>query len=244
MIIKDYSSEVENFEEFLKDKLEAINEVAGRESILFKKILYVSFIDSLAACVYPGRSNKERFLSLVEQFSRWDDRDRVSLPHLGKFVSLTPDPTLEKMRAYVMLELKPWPQKRGKCIPISEDPKYDQLKGFDWDKKILGVDESISLSDFKHTALLYQLRNSLVHQFQPRFSEWQPPSSPYYERVSGMDESHKINPIKIELVYPTEFLKTLSSTIFSHVIQYFKDGNINPFPHYYAGDNWINALNR
>ena len=43
MIIKDYSSEVENFEEFLKDKLEAIMKLLGESQFCLKKY-YMSLL--------------------------------------------------------------------------------------------------------------------------------------------------------------------------------------------------------
>lgn len=52
-----------------------------------------------------------------------------------------------------------------------------------------------------------------------------------------------MKPVRFELVYPTQFLKSLSEKTLENVVDYLKDGNINPFPHYYAGDYWITELN-
>uniref|UniRef100_UPI001C1F9889 hypothetical protein n=1 Tax=Marinobacterium profundum TaxID=1714300 RepID=UPI001C1F9889 len=58
-----------------------------------------------------------------------------------------------------------------------------------------------------------------------------------------LDEGQSTTPMRIELVYPASFLSNMAATILDNIILYLKDGNINPFPHYYAGDYWIEELN-
>jgi hypothetical protein len=246
MIIQDYSEHIENFENYLKSKLASIDEISGDNSVLFKKILYVSFLDSLSSCVYPGRGNKERFVSMLERFSKWEDRDRVSLPHLGKFVQITSDPLLEQARKYVTPKLKTWQERSCHVISISEDPRIDEIEDKSWKtNKETGI--HVSLTDFKHISLLYQLRNALVHQFQSRGDEMgnlRQLDHPYYQRVQIFDGTlEDMKPVRFELVYPTQFLKSLSEKTLENVVDYLKDGNINPFPHYYAGDYWITEFN-
>ena len=245
MIIQDYSEQIESFEDYLKSKLASIDAISGDNDVLFKKILYVSFLDSLSSCVYPGRGNKERFISMLERFSKWEDRDRVSLPHLGKFVHISSDPLLEKARKYVTPKLKKWQERSGREILISEDPKIGEIKDKSWKtNKETGI--KASLTDFKHINLLYQLRNALVHQFQSRGDEMgkkRQHDHPFYQVVQTFDETLGMKPLRIELVYPTQFIKGLTESTLENVVNYLKDGNINPFPHYYAGDYWIADIN-
>lgn len=245
MIIEDSSEKIDSFEEFLSKKLERIGAINGDDSFLFKKLLYMSFLDSLSACVYPHRANRDRFISTVERFSNWEHQDRVSLPHLGRLVMLSSDPELEKIRGYVVSRLKGWKNRVGERISVTDDPKFSEIEGAGWSgKKALG--QSISLSDFKHSHLLYQFRNGLVHQFQSRADEWGSgiPEHPYYQVVIGMDDDWNASPVSVELIYPASCLEKIARETLKNVAIYLKEGNINPFPHYYAGDYWIEALNR
>lgn len=215
MIIHDYSEQIEQFMQYLQDKLSSIdavdvnshNKVDRHNSLLFKKILYVSFLDSLSSCVYPGRSNnRERFVSMLERFSQWEDRDRISLPHLARFVHLSSDPLLENARQYVTPIIKKWIQRSIGDVLITEDPKFDDSlrNEISWKRD----DKSgikLSVDYFKHSNLLYQLRNALVHQFQSRGDEMGSfvPDGPFYkivhEQVFKNSKPLGIKPLRIEL---------------------------------------------
>lgn len=245
MIIQDYSEQIENFDNYLKSKLASIDEISGDNNVLFKKILYVSFLDALSSCIYPGGRNRERFVAMLDRFSKWEDRDRVSLPHLGKFVHISSDPLFEQARRYVIPKLKEWKEHSSHVISISDDPKFEEIQNISW-KVNKETDIKISLADFKHIQLLYQLRNALVHQFQSRGDEigkQRQLDHPFYQVVQMLDQTSKLKPLRIELVYPTQFLKGLSEETLKNVVGYLNDGNINPFPHYYAGDYWVRELN-
>ena len=85
----------------------------------------------------------------------------------------------------------------------------------------------------------------MVHQFQASGTELGVfiPDGPYYQIVNSYDSNENLAPSSIELVYPTSFLSAISSEILKNVSAYFRAGNINPFPHYYAGDYWLEGLN-
>jgi len=254
MIIEDYTENIEAFSELRLRKLNSINMITGENNILFKKILYLTFLDSISTIVYPNESNKVRFVKLMNRFSMWEDKDRVSLPHLGKMLSLSPDPSLNKLREFVTNNLKEWKDPEDtsifsrKDLLVSNEPKWEVIN-----KLVKGSDTKVlntQLSEFKHSNLLYQLRNSLVHQFQSRGDESgnNHPKEPYY-MVLSKSSSFFTNapltakPIRFILVYPTYFLEKLTHSTFNNVMEYLKQNNINPFPHFYAGDYWIDVLN-
>lgn len=247
MIIKDHIDNIDSFENYLKDKLSSIEQLSSDDARLFKKVLFVSFIDSLAACVYPGRGNKDRFLSIVDRFSDWTHRNDYCLLHLAKFTSVTSDPILEKVRNFSQKEVNSWifKQNRSGVVELSNTPKASEVEKF-WTNPTKESGLQYKLQDFKHSHLLYKLRNSLVHQFQANGTElgFFIPDSPYYQVVNSYDSNENLVPSSIELVYPTNFLSTISSSILKNVSTYFRTGNINPFPHYHAGDYWLEGLNR
>jgi hypothetical protein len=210
---------------------------------LFEKILYVSFLDSLAACVYPGKGNRDRFVSMLKRFSHWPDGERISLLYLARFTNISSDPSLENARNFVIPHMEKWKSMGCGIIRINEDPKRDDP---DFKKVVWKKDESsginLTVEHFMHYNLLYQLRNSLVHQFQSGSDELKAGKCPYYQLLQTPD-NNKHAPLKVELVYTSSFLADLSERTLSNIVEYFKVGNINPFPYYYAGDYWISDLN-
>ena len=239
MIVKDYSENIDDFEAYVREKLDSISSLSiGNDSILFRKVLYVSFLDSPAATIYPDKRNKERFVALVDSFSYWEEKDNVSLTHLGKLVAITSDPELEEVRIYVDKQLKQWEQRTNRNIPISEDPSYKDIRNKGWANS-KDTNPKVSLANFKHSHLLYQLRNSLIHQFQAKNEpESNNFDSPFYRWT--LDSTMK--PVQINLIYPAKFLKKISETILCRVIKHLREENINPFPHYYAGDYMLRRL--
>ncbi|WP_444894534.1 hypothetical protein ACJJIE_10305 [Microbulbifer sp. TRSA001] len=69
MISEDFSERIESFDECLSLKLSEVDNIQGGDSLLYRKILYVSFLDPLAACVYPNSGSKVRFAGLIDRFS-------------------------------------------------------------------------------------------------------------------------------------------------------------------------------
>lgn len=242
MIIDDYTQNIEDFEQYVKGKLDSVGLIQGADSHLFKKILYVTFIDSIAACVYPGKGNRDRFVETINRFSHWEDRDRVSITHIGRYAYSTSDPAFEKTRNYVKPILDSWKARTGEYILISEDPLItdNAIRSALWKRD---KDSLINLSpqDFSHGALIYKMRNALVHQFQANANNLLPsaPETPFYQVVSNLGS----DPLEIQLVYPSVFLKSLAESVLINVVKYFKRGNINPFPHYYSGSYLVDELN-
>ena len=152
--------------------------------------------------------------------------------------TLTSDPELEKVRILTKERLQKWKMRTGRKILISEDPSYQEIEKIGW-----GKITKIKLDDFKHSHLIYQLRNSLVHQFQAKNELGSNiPDQPFYQVVQSLELDGETKPVRIELIYPVTFLETISNKIFDNVIEYLKKGNINPFPHYYAGDYMLEKL--
>lgn len=244
MIIEEYKNHIDDFEVYLKDKLDGISCIEGDNALLYQKILYLSFFDSLSACIYPNvKSNKERFISLIDKFSTWKDGDRISTTHLGKMLALYHHPSFETIRKLVNDKLISW-QNNKSSILISEDFTYADLVKHWQNQSKDYVTIPFKLEDFRHSNLLYGLRNTLVHQFQSEKSLLRKKHEPYYEVVQEMNfEDNKIELLRIDLVHPNIFLKNLCEETLTNCINYFRDNNLNPFPTYYAGDYLLNTLN-
>lgn len=248
MIIKDYGDHIGQFESFLKDRLRNIDDIGSSDQLLFRQVLYVSFLDSLAACIYPKRSNKERFIALLEEFANWKYAHNYCFVHLAKFTSITSDPIFRNLRQFVQEEVKDWPNKVNGLgiIRLENLPDKERVKSC-WNHTFkTSGEKSVNIEDFKYSNLMYMLRNSLVHQFQGKGSEMGtgiPKNEPYYQLYKGFDESLKLTPNSIELVFPTPMLQTICKDALKNVCTYLREGNINPHPYYYSGDYWLNHLN-
>ena len=73
----------------------------GPASNLFKKILYVGILDALSKTVsYPNQKNRERFVSLIRNFSNWKYAEKISLPHLVRLLQKVHSPEFSDLRAY------------------------------------------------------------------------------------------------------------------------------------------------
>jgi hypothetical protein len=163
MIFEDFSERIKGFDEYLAEKLKGVDEIKNGDCLLYRKILYISFLDSLAGCIYPNAGNKHRFTSLIERFSHWEDRNRVCMLHLSRFCSLNSEPELEKIREKSFSVLKRWQKDAGgtSIIKASKNPEFDEVSNL-WTKSKNESGLPYQLNDFKLTSLLYRLRNSLV----------------------------------------------------------------------------------
>ena len=54
----------------------------------------------------------------------------------------------------------------------------------------------------------------------------------------------KIEFEKFELIYPNVFLKDLCKTVLDNFLVHCQKENLNPFPKYYAGDYFLEILNK
>ncbi len=83
--------------------------------------------------------------------------------------------------------------------------------------------------------MLYEARNSLVHQFQSS-TEWEESTrkhgidTPFYEVTRNFEGTERY----IELIFPNTFLKKLSEEGLENFIEYCRKEQLNPFPMYYA----------
>ncbi len=193
----------------LKSQLGKIDGLQSKDEDVHKRLLLVAFLDAIAAIIYPKKSNQARFVSLLKEFSEWEDSQRISLPHLGRFLRMTPDPAFEKLRVYVFNELDSW--RTLHPIPISNDPEIKFIPQF-WpnEKDYRGTINGITLDSFLHCNLFYAQRNTLIHEF--RLPGWPEEGTeldyPYYSNLT-IEIASIINNDIYQLIYPTAFFKAL-----------------------------------
>jgi hypothetical protein len=236
----------DRFFAFIREKLEGIDTLDSEALRTHRKVLYVAFIDSLSAIVFPAYlHNRERFTAFVAQFGNWPDAGRISTPHLARALALNPDPAYNTVRALVSQSFGKWSP--GALVPLSQDLEAGVVgthwpRGKNYERAVQGA----SWEHFKHAELLYAYRNSLVHGFRGlglghELSEDQ---EPYY--LSSHDATPDA-PSKLphwELIYPVAFLSSLAQSSLVAVESHLRANRIDPVEVLRSGRFWVRALNR
>ena len=225
---------IAEFRYFIEQRLLNIELLKGDESVLFKKVLYVTFLDSLSASIYPKEENQKRFIKLLDNFSTWEDKDRICPEQLLQKLEVYENSGYEDMASICKPLTERWMTTDNglHIISSNEAPQF---------RDVLPIASRCSFSEkelrnYKFSPLLYSLRNALVHNLQDRFSEYgdRHPPEPFYYIVSTFNENRRITPDSLELVFPLTFLQNLCKEVLESTIQYFESNNLNPFPRYYA----------
>lgn len=225
------------FFDFARDKFNRIEEFASNDLALHRKVLYVTYIDSLSALVYPAyRQNRSRFTEFVIKFGNWANAERVCTPHLARALSLNPDPAYDKIRALVHEKLSAW--RLCSHVEISADLEASVV-GTHWPS-------GKHYEQLMHVELLYAFRNSLVHDFRQLGPGYDLPEDhdPYYTTTHTVSGEDKTGSFHWELVYPEAFLRHLADTALLATETHVCANQINPADVLKTGKYWVTALNR
>jgi len=218
--------QIENFKNYMEDKLESIEKISSEnDEVLFKKIIYFSFLESLAKAAYPEDSVKQRFIKFLSEFTKWQEGNDYCPIHLiKKEKSLSTDilNTCETKRVSMIAE---------------RNSTYSTIERFAINSSEFSEDKD----RHKFSYLLYNARNALVHQFQAptevsEFLKRRTVESPFYEviGIGGELFSDELISYRIELIFPNSFLKKLAEDGLSTFISYCEKEEINPFHNYYS----------
>src|SRR3990172_10892579 len=171
---------IENFTNHFREQHKLIDKVG--ETAIFKthkKLLYAAIIDALSGIIYPTKSNGERFRKIILDFGKWDNAERISMPHLIRFFQLNPDPSFTLARKFAHQTFSNWHE--GDLIGLEHDLSISEIMAH-WTK------DKSDLNSFKHYNLIYVFRNALIHEFRtPDFHpELAKDTEPYYMSVTDM----------------------------------------------------------
>ena len=83
-----HKSDIDRFLKYFDEQIKKISslniENNENEKIYFyKKLLFLSIIDTLGQSRFPKGDNKKRIISFIRECSDWEDKDRVSLVQLS-----------------------------------------------------------------------------------------------------------------------------------------------------------------
>jgi hypothetical protein len=245
---EDLESDIKRFCDYFESQVDEIEKLHSPHGELFRKLLFVGVLDTLAGTVMPRRKNKERFIGFVQRFCRWPDGERVSLPHLIQLLRKNPDPAFGSLRKWALEKYNQLPVHSGSLMLIAEDPMVDEVRrewpaSADHKTPIEGVD----LAALTHVNLLYTYRNALVHElrmlgygidFADKNTEL------YYHGMSTPGKDPELKLETVELVYPWRFLRNLCSMGIAETRKYLRENGLNPYDSFTFGTYWLKELNR
>lgn len=240
------SSRQDRYFAHVRGKLEQIDRVSGDDLSVHRRVLYVTYVDSLSALVFPAYTqNRPRFTDFVVKFCGWKYAERVSTPHLVRALLLNPDPAFDKVRTLARESVRSW--RSGSHIDLSSDLEAG-LVGTHWpsgkfyEQPVAGA----AWNHLKHVELLYAYRNALVHDFVALGAAYDLPEDdePYYISTHTVSGGQREEPFHWELVYPSAFLRNLANNGLASVEEHIRRNEIDPFEVLSKGRYWVEALNR
>jgi len=209
----------------------------------FKKALLFSFIDNLSTLAYPGsRSNAEKIKKLLVNYGCWQDGNRVSTPHLCRWIELNPEALLPGGHEITRRMLQEW--EPGYLVPISRDQDLAVIQRLAHPENRA---TTATLSKLTHFSLLWNQRHNLLHRFMPIGVNLEFPddSAPYYISLSSLkDISSEAEVASFwQLIYPTRFLFELARACLSGVASKLRNESIDLRADYQAGFYLLEVLN-
>jgi hypothetical protein len=219
--------QIEKFFAYFEKELRSIQSIENR---LYRKIILVVIIDTLARARLPGaNSTRERFIGLINTCSEWQDRDRVSLMQLSHSI-----PSVDSPFRNVLRSLSQW--QYGRIYRVEAvDPHASELLPL-----AQTVDQTKSINDARHVNLLYTYRNHLVHEFREpgQGMEIGEDTVPYYHGMTHIRHSTEEEWDTWELVYPLEFIMSLAKVCLRNLRTYLVETDTNPYHCYQFGTMW------
>lgn len=215
------------------------------EDRILKKNILVSVLDALSRTTSNySDGNRERFTGIVAHFGDWPNHSRVSAPHISYLLSNLRAPAYEAAREFIAQTIRK--NSDSSLVSLSSDPELDEVKKL-WpvppEQKLVG---QLSLSSFTHLSLLYQYRNSLVHELREsgRGMEFNDnDDEPFYHGMTSVESDGSVGGQSLELVYPLNFYFRLTESVIANVERYLRKNRIDPYSCYRFGSSWIGELN-
>ena len=209
------------------------------EEPLHRKLLVVAMLSALSEGRYPNvRSDKVKFVKLIEAYSDWPDATSVSVPQLEMRIKRIENTTASGLSKDFVEGLTrrhaEWHDRRsrGRISQLRIDPQPEDIL-----PESPTPEEKNLVESTKHSSLLYLYRCKLVHEFREPghgFEFDQRDASPFYHSMTDLDGHSET----VELVYPTQWFLDLPLPILTALETYYVEVQTNPFDSYQFGSPW------
>ncbi len=118
---------------FINEHFKSIDSInIEHNEATYKKLLYVSVLDILSHIMYPKKYQRDRFISLLQNFSKWEHGFYVSLPHLFKVLQENINPLFRPIKRVIKFNLKKW--NKSDITKLNNDISIQEIKSFLPDK--------------------------------------------------------------------------------------------------------------
>ncbi len=226
--------EIETFFNFFIEERDKIHSLSSEQ---YRRILLLSLLDTLAKCAFPKeKGNRKRFTSLIDSYSHWQDKDRVSLIQLKYLLDKSDCEEHLELKKEVNDRISKWPYGRF-LRPAECDPLVTDLLKFQSAKN------KEMLEKTRYAALLWTIRNIAVHEFRdaghgmPLSND---NSTPYYH---GFDRLRRdgigYEDGTWELYFPWQVISGLVSTCLENLKAHCEEQSINPYDSFDFGPSWF-----
>jgi len=233
------------FFKYFRNEFDLIASIGDREHKVHKKLCDVALLDTMAGLTFPRNNNRQRFVRLVKELGNWSNCDRISAPHLLRMLELNPAPEFDELRDIARNHVGGWAA--GNLISLEADLEFNFVRS-KWPKDNQSKEplEGVVLEHLQHAYLLYSFRNAVVHSFRPLGSDFETDEdiSPYYLSITRIGEASEKKKNYWDLIYPTEFFKSLTGSILSKVEARIAQAEIDPIEVLEQGPYWLQKLNR
>lgn len=202
----------------------------------FQKVLCLVMIDAMSAIRYPEEGVRKRFCDFVEAHGGWTDFNRISLPQADLVLREETERDAE-LQQFVSGRLDQWPQ--STFHPLTVDPLPAEVPPANG-----GVTTAARrrvLQECRHGALLWALRNSLIHEFRhpgEGLDSVTESDAPHYMQVDFV-EGPLAGQSGWELMMPRGFLKALAGRCLDGLEQWLRAEQRNPWTTFERGRLWL-----
>ena len=190
----------------------------------FRPILLLALLDTLSKAAHPEirDSNRERFITLIDEFSGWAYGNHVSVVQLSFLLKDESD-----LKSLVSDSI-------SKYVPGSILRPEDADKPIEELSKHCCEAELPLLERARYVSLLWTMRNSLAHSLKSpgnatRLSKYN--STPYYHYDLGTSSW--------ELHIDAQVLVDLVKAVISNLSDHFEKNGINPYESFSWSSNWF-----
>ena len=216
-------SHINAIEQFIEHFQNQKVDIASVKPIIYRKLVYVAALDSIARAAFGDVGNKRRNIRLIDELTKWVDRDRVSLPQLCLALERN-DQLSSKLWVDATERLKRWGS--GEVVHLNRSPLLAELAA------LAQKTEEKMLKECRYAELYYRYRNALVHEFR----------EPGYgiERSTDRNEPyyHSMLDKQRQLVFPIGFFARIYDEALAGLKAYLIRCDINPYSQFNLGSEW------
>jgi len=202
------------------------SEPSSASGTLYRKVLYVTMLDSLAGLrfnkkAFPElhRQNRARFFRFVIEDCSWSEAELVSLPFLFQRLK---EQSLDHctLGQLVRERISQFSTEDGGTVAASDmDERASVLS-----KHATTEEEKAAICEYQHIALLYRYRNRLVHESrEPGYAMevFGESAAPYYHSYVGDDAWY--------LGYPLAMFERLIRSGLDGFRSYLTTNSVDPY---------------